>query len=199
MIMIFFLFFFFFYNECTFCSQTNSKTYYIWIRKSFYFKPAIFRDADSTAIVPSFVISHSGQSEGGVWGGGGERGLVAVETSVVSQLPICGQFEMLTSAFFHVHYESPRWAQRPALDCFIYPDAPAVERMLRPRQCVMRKRRRDARMSQTSFFRREDCDLSVNVCWHLYSTASSPNSYCLKVAEYLMKSWVHVSKFSIFL
>ena len=27
---------------------------------------------------------------------------MAVETSVVSQLPISGQFEMLTSAFFHV-------------------------------------------------------------------------------------------------
>lgn len=29
-----------------------------------------------------------------------------VKTSVVSQLPICGQFEMLTSAFFHVHYNA---------------------------------------------------------------------------------------------
>lgn len=27
-----------------------------------------------------------------------------VETSVVSQLPVCGQFKMLTSAFFHIRY-----------------------------------------------------------------------------------------------
>lgn len=99
--------------------------------------PTIFSadiDANSIAIVSSVLIFHYGQSEGGVpdadyeeeeQGGGG---LVAVKTSVVSQLPICGQCEMLTSAFFHVHNNSLCWAQRPALDCFIYLDAPAVQK-----------------------------------------------------------------------
>lgn len=73
---------------------------------------------------------------------------VGAVTSVVSQLPICGQFEMLTSAFFHVQCNGG-----PALDCFIYLDASAVERMNHPRHrdsvCVRRENgKRDPAVSQ---------------------------------------------------
>lgn len=108
-------------------------------------------------------------------GGAGGRGLVAVETSVVSQLPICGQFEMLTSAFFHVLCKYPRWARRPALDCFIYLDTAVVVRMIRPTQCVWiylfvcvceaKKKGKEHPKNhhrQIFPFRTEDCDKSIN-------------------------------------
>lgn len=114
--------------------------------------------------------------------------LVTVETSVVSQLPICGLFEMLTSAFFHVHYNSPLRALRPALDCFIYPDAPVVKRMLRVRQCEYIRGTGKGEISESEFSLQSCSDLFLLwggspltamkpfyfIIWHVWVTPSLP-------------------------
>lgn len=113
-----------------------------------------------------------GDWEGGWEDEGGSCGpLVAVEkTSAVSQLPVCGRREMLTSAFFHVRSGS---SSRKNTETSLIHVLTVVKGTLHPSQCAGETKQKgkvtekDPKEQQTQIFSfREDQSLCVAVSFH---------------------------------